>query len=468
MYWLCLYFHAVPLETCFPGSARVPCVVAEGGYVAAVNDIAAKAGIRAGGTLESALAVSPALQIRPRDRSREAAWLHERAARAFSFTSMVSVSGTSLLLEIGGSERLFGGRRCLVERISQALASDTACRHAGAPTALGALCLARGGFTGCTTSDFRQRFAALAITALPLPRETLQRLRDLGIRQVGDCLRLPREGLRRRFPELPDLFDRAHGTRLDPLPLYAPVPRFEERIDLPSAVWTWTGLQPAVDHLLCRLETALRRCAHAVDCLELELSHRHAAPTSLKLQFARPHTGARMLSLLCQERLQAEQLPEAVESVVLRTTVLRPMEGSNGQLFPGGAGQEGVEGDLLDHLQARLRDRIHGLARTDDHRPERAFRKLTPGMKSLSEMPISVRPLWFLHPAQRLSLRHKQPSYQGRPLYLGAGPERIESGWWDGGDVARDYFIAHDRSGARFWIFNDLRNGQWFLQGIFA
>ncbi|MHB8415885.1 MAG: Y-family DNA polymerase, partial [Acidiferrobacteraceae bacterium] len=52
--------------------------------------------------------------------------------------------------------------------------------------------------------------------------------------------------------------------------------------------------------------------------------------------------------------------------------------------------------------------------------------------------------------------------------YLGAGPERIESGWWDGGDIARDYFIARDRSGARLWVFNDLHNGQWFLQGIFA
>ncbi|MHB1529524.1 MAG: Y-family DNA polymerase [Acidiferrobacteraceae bacterium] len=468
MYWLCLYFHAMPLETCFPGGTRAPCAVAEGNYVAAVNDVAAKAGIHPGSTLESALAISPALQIRPRDRSREESWLHERAARAFSFTSMVSVSGMALLLEIGGSERLFGGRRCLVERISQVLASGTACRHAGAPTALGALCLARGGFTGCTTSDFRQRFAALEIATLPLTRETLQRLGDLGIRQVGDCLRLPREGLRRRFPELPDLLDRAHGIRPDPQSLYIPAPRFEEQIDLPSAVWTWTGVQPAVDHLLRRLEAVLRRRTHAVDCLELELSHRHAASTSLKLQFTQPQMSARILSLLCQERLQAERLPEAVESVALRTTALRPMEGSSGQLFPGGLGRGRVDGDLLDHLQARLRGRIHGLTGTDDHRPERAFRSLAPGMKSRSETSFTLRPLWFLRPAQCLSAHHGQPCYQGRPLYLGAGPERIESGWWDGGDIARDYFIARDRSGARLWVFNDLHNGQWFLQGIFA
>ena len=58
---------------------------------------------------------------------------------------------------------------------------------------------------------------------------------------------------------------------------------------------------------------------------------------------------------------------------------------------------------------------------------------------------------------------------QPRVLTLAAGPERIESGWWDGGDARRDYFVAIDSAGRRLWIFRDPRPpGGWFLHGVFA
>jgi protein ImuB len=54
------------------------------------------------------------------------------------------------------------------------------------------------------------------------------------------------------------------------------------------------------------------------------------------------------------------------------------------------------------------------------------------------------------------------------PTTLLAGPERIESGWWDRGDVARDYYLTVDQHGARQWVFQDLRSLQWHLQGLWA
>jgi protein ImuB len=57
----------------------------------------------------------------------------------------------------------------------------------------------------------------------------------------------------------------------------------------------------------------------------------------------------------------------------------------------------------------------------------------------------------------------------GGVLTLRRGSERIESGWWDGLDVARDYFVAENPGGQRFWIFRDLRNERyWYVHGIFA
>ena len=59
-----------------------------------------------------------------------------------------------------------------------------------------------------------------------------------------------------------------------------------------------------------------------------------------------------------------------------------------------------------------------------------------------------------------------------QPWVLRDGPERIESGWWDGNDVRRDYFVADTPAGETVWIYRDHRygidDGEWFLHGLFA
>ena len=60
---------------------------------------------------------------------------------------------------------------------------------------------------------------------------------------------------------------------------------------------------------------------------------------------------------------------------------------------------------------------------------------------------------------------------EGRPLYGGDlrlhdGPERMESGWWEAGDIRRDYYVASNVLGQRLWIFRELRQPRgWYLHG---
>ena len=58
--------------------------------------------------------------------------------------------------------------------------------------------------------------------------------------------------------------------------------------------------------------------------------------------------------------------------------------------------------------------------------------------------PPGLRPFWLLPAPEPLAEIGAAP-HRGGPLKLLAGPERIESGWWDGSDVARDYFVARTR-----------------------
>jgi protein ImuB len=47
------------------------------------------------------------------------------------------------------------------------------------------------------------------------------------------------------------------------------------------------------------------------------------------------------------------------------------------------------------------------------------------------------------------------------------GPERIETGWWRGADVRRDYYVVTTQAGNRFWLFRRRDDGRWFLHGCF-
>ncbi len=47
------------------------------------------------------------------------------------------------------------------------------------------------------------------------------------------------------------------------------------------------------------------------------------------------------------------------------------------------------------------------------------------------------------------------------------GPERIQTGWWRGRYIQRDYYRVETTTGARFWLFRRLSDETWFLQGVF-
>ena len=46
--------------------------------------------------------------------------------------------------------------------------------------------------------------------------------------------------------------------------------------------------------------------------------------------------------------------------------------------------------------------------------------------------------------------------------------ERIESGWWDGRDVRRDYHIVVGADGEKLWFYRDCLTHEWYLHGIFG
>jgi len=109
-------------------------------------------------------------------------------------------------------------------------------------------------------------------------------------------------------------------------------------------------------------------------------------------------------------------------------------------------------------LRARLgHDAVCGLAAQPDHRPEHAWRRVEPGEWDPREFrQPGPRPLWLLEPKK----------LDENAFVRLAGPERIESGWWDGDEAKRDYFVARLADASLAWIYCEA--GEWYLHGLFA
>jgi protein ImuB len=472
--WLAAHFPRLPLDAVMAGSreARAAAVTAledPRRTVVACNARAARQGVVPGMGLNAALALAPGLRVEERRPAAEAALLDRLGRWALQFTPVVSLEppGT-VLAEVRGSLDLFGGVMALLRRALDGLTANGLSASLGvAPTARGALWLARAELAMTVTrADAMAGIAArLPLACLHWPADTVAALAGLGVRNVADLVRLPRAGFAARFgPRLLDELDEGLGRRPAPRRRHVVPERFDERVDLPDAAEA-AGLAAPLQQLLARLGAFLRTRASGVRELRLDLLHRTGTPTRLRLGLARLAGDAAHFGALLDERLATCRLAAPVTALRLRSGVLLPLVLRDAGLFDRGRNADPeATARLLDLLRARLgQEAVFGVLPVSEHRPERAFRIAEPGAGATLPVPwtgLRPRPLWMLAEPQPLE------RWEGT---LVTGPERIETGWWDGHDVRRDYYVALSRAGARLWIFRERPPGQrWFLHGVFG
>ncbi|MDP2825790.1 MAG: DNA polymerase Y family protein [Sulfuritalea sp.] len=399
------------------------------------------------------------------------------ACWAGRFTPQVNLAPDALRLEIAGSLRLFGGLPALLQLVREDLAAmELPAQLAVAATPLAALWLARaGGEAICgDLPATRAALAAVPLTALELAPPLARRVEAFGLRRIGDLLALPRAslGIRLGKPFVIDLA-RALGEIPDPQVCFVFPEHFEQGLELPAPVAAAPVLLFAAHRLIATLAGWLTARNAAVREIEWLIDHGHGASTVVPLAFSAPVHGAARIERVLKERLDTLVLSAPALALRLRAAQAQPREARSLALFDGGGQRHEALAELMDRLVARLGPQaVQGLACHADHRPEFASRASRAGpAKPARESPapsLPSRPLWLIDPPEALREAQGRPQ-RGGPLALAAGPERIESGWWDGGDVRRDYFIAIDGAGRWLWIFRDPRPpGGWFLHGWFA
>ena len=487
--WLCLEFPGLPLEVFLDAAEARPAAVVElvrGGHrVCRVNAAAAAQGVEPGLPLNAALALCPDLMLKERDPAAEDAALERLAAWAGQFTSMVSIEAPrALLLEIRGSLRLFGGLEGLGEELDAGVeALGFRPRRAVAPTPRAALWLARGA-DGVVVTDpaaLAARLGRLALIHTGWPERTLAALRQMGVERVGDCLRLPRAGFARRLghERLADL-DRALGRLPEPRTGFQPPATYAGRLELPAETLDREQLCRGMRRLLAELGGFLRARGGGVQQPVCGFVHAAGSATMLALELSRPTDSAALLEELLAERLERCGFPAPVIELTLASGPVAAAEAVQPALpatAAAAATDAGSDRRLVDRLRARLgAESVRHVALLDEHRPGKAWRYRAAGETGAAAGPAASapgpdrfeRPLWILERPRPLPVHEDRPWLEG-PLTTLAGPERIETGWWDGADESRDYFVASNPPGMRLWIYRERRAPRrWFLHGVFG
>ena len=531
MIWMCLLLPSLPVEVFTraqsPADAAKPFAVTTGGRtprIVGANAGAREAGIRTGQLVSASLALSPDLLLRDRDPHAETAALAAVATWATQFTPAVALAPPdAVLVEIGGSLRLFGGLPKLTARLSRGVHDlGYTMRSALAPTPAAALLFARAesrvrldfslpfetkdGSSGKVESDptFSDALAPLPLALTDADPAVVATLAAAGVATFGQACALPRAALARRVgTDFVALLDRVRGIVPDPRPPFAPPPRYTGKLELPAPVDNVEALGFAVNRLVHELAGWLLGRGLGVVEMSLALAHeRHAGVmtgvpvTTVRFALAAPAREPAHLAAVLRERLARVALPAPVATVTLASKAVAPLAGRNLGLLPGDAATATVP--LRDRLRARLGENAVTLvAPHAEHRPERAWRDApanavgpaSAGQVAPSRPPVRLKPdpRRVLRPDPRQShpltaaprpvwlLTEPEPLghlLEAQPWVLRDGPERIESGWWDGVDVRRDYYVAENPRGETVWIYRDHRygidDGEWFLHGVFA
>ena len=480
--WLALYLPQLPLECASSTAAEhsaaqlVYEASASKQTVYRLNEKAASTGIEPGMPLTAARSLCSDLLAIERDTRREQSALYNLALWALQFTSKVSLEPPDgLILEIGASLTLFGGLASLQQSILQEL--DTigySAFFAIAPVAAAAWLLALNHRSKIIidTQQLRHELLQLPLSLLTIPRDKKTALYRLGLRTIADCQRLPRAGLAQRLgPDLLKTIDQALGQRSEVRKFIDPPDHFKAQILLPEPVAQIQPLMFILQRLLRQLCGYLRARDAATQGLRLGLIRPSLSVEWLQLTLLQPSRDPQHLLKLWQEKLERHNLQSAVEGLELQVRQLLPLQPQTDDLLVMRQKSSLSFIQMLERLKSRLGESlVQQPVCTADHRPERSGRlELFPTPSTATDKHKATRPFWLLPEPQPL-----QQASDGRPLLQGvltllSGPERIESGWWDGYGQRRDYYIAHNPQQQRLWIYRTLKQPQrWFLHGYFS
>jgi protein ImuB len=394
---------------------------------------------------------------------------------------------------VSATQRLWGGRRKLLNRLLDTGEVLTPSPWACGSTAAVALALLR--------LKGRKEARPASIDGLPIDTLTAAQphaglLERMGCRTWGQLRALPRAGLARRFgAELVASLDCAYGEAAETFAWLTLPESFDVKLELMALATSAPELMWTAQRLLSQMQLWLQARNRGVLAIELEwtldlrrLNGKPLPPTeTLQVRTARPTQDMAHLRKLVNEHLSRTTLAAPANHLRIRTIETTPWGGLPASLLP----EDNKPGEKLHEFIERLSVRLGEgnvlvCVEHEDHRPE----QMQAWAPARSSLPLSsgeragvrgagdaltgdsLYPTWVLPHPVPLAMKGDTPQYGG-PLRRLTRLYRIETAWWEeGGPACRDYFIARSSEAGLVWIYRERPMGEgssrWYLQGLYA
>lgn len=476
-----------------------------GSEVAVCCSVAVAQGVRPGMPLVEAQSLACGLSVAKHDPEGDRRTLIKCAEACERFSPRVAIEEAadpeSLLLDVSnldhlvkseaqlvGNVRRFFTRRGFLVRlaVAETVGAAWGCAHFENQAPEGNDC--GPGFNAKSS---------LPIQSLRISKEVALTLRELGIETVGELVSLPREGLASRFgAELLLRLDQFTGSAREVIePSRAEAP-FQASYALEEPTGDRSVLIFVLKQLVDQLARQLVSRDQGAILLMCVLESIDSPPVSLRVGLLQPSANARQLLELIELHLEATKLKTEVDRVELRAAVVGRLSEQQQELFAdhwlADPHQMAV---LVNRLSSRLGcDRVLRAEFRESPVPERRVRWASVMAKSQSqnrgsraksqkenqvEIPnsSSVIPLLLYPVPQAVEVMSALPGGPPQAVLHASwreavieyvGPERIETLWWRGTSVRRDYYRVATQAGSHLWLFRRLADQKWFLHGMFA
>jgi protein ImuB len=458
--------------------------------ITSTNAVAESKGITTGMVLADARAIFPDLQVQDDQVDLAERLLKRIAEWCIRFTPIAAIDPPDgIMLDATGCSHLWGGDASYLKEITKRLNErGYDVRLAMADTIGAAWGVARFGKDILLIESGRHIEALLSLPpqSLRIEPETIQRLHKLGLHQIKQFIKMPRQSLRRRFgPQFLQRLDMAIGQEMETLESVQPIEPYHERLPCLEPITTLTGIEIALRELL---ETLCKRLQQEQKGLRTAVFKSYRVDSiveKVEIGTNRPSHHAHHLFKLFETKLSTIEPALGIELFTLEAGKVEDYIPEQEKIWEATTGLEDVRlSELLDRLANRVGSHVIHRYLPDEHYwPERSLRSTT----SLQEKPMTTwrsdkrRPLQLLSTPEIIEVTAPIPDYppllfryRGRihKIVKADGPERIEQEWWIQSGQHRDYYHVEDEDGQRYWLFRlghyHDKTFQWFLHGFFA
>ncbi|WP_302119391.1 DNA polymerase Y family protein [Allorhodopirellula heiligendammensis] len=379
----------------------------------------------------------------------------------------------------------------------------------------------------------------LPCRALRLQGEIVATLDRLGIGTIGNLMRLPRAGLATRLgPALCGRIAEALGEVDEPLIAIAPQCEHSATLELEYPTDATDLIADRISRLIGQATTSLHPLHRGVLRMRCQLELTQHPTLVFETGLFAPTLDQSHLTTLMLGALQGHRLESLVIRITVGVTQHAALSSRQPSIFGpdfAASSHDDWTGQteaarLIDALSGRLgEDAVRGVRASNDALPENAIiefpmtahrinravkrsgrgptarQRSAAAAEQIDAPPPSVqrgfgqgpkttdlgrRPIELLPDPQPITPIGDGDSGPGsgfpdrfrirgrvEPVRQHWGPERIETRWWSGPLIRRDYFRIELENGSRLWIYYHLGDGtpaeadmekRWFLHGRFA